>query len=360
MESRSAARHSSGASPSGSAAASRISRCVASGNPATRSRTAPRAEPGDRARPTGQNPGSLRSAHPLRQLQQAPADCPPVSAMIRSRTRSSSRPGHGSRQQRTRIRFIEAFERQLRQTVERAGGDRLAQREHHRHRLRRAGAVRRIRALAPMRRRATARHPPGTGAGAPRRSQQSRLSTATATRNVSGRHRPTRARRRLAARSAAVLRGPRARRASARTTDGSRRTAAPSPPGRLRPRRRARPTPAARRIAAARSFRCPARRGSPGRRSDHRGPERACRRGVDARLSGRGIRALGWQASDDSRKEFEVSADGTPSPPVEEREHRVRRGPADRDAALAQLPCDSSAARVQLAETLTIAPLSLT
>ena len=80
-------------------------------------------------------PGSLRRAHPLRQLHQRQRIAPglgddPVADAVVEPAR------HGSRQQGARIRLIEAFERQLRQAVERAGGGRLAQREHHRHRFR--------------------------------------------------------------------------------------------------------------------------------------------------------------------------------------------------------------------------------
>ena len=263
--------------------------------------------------------------------------------MIRSRTRSSSRPGTALDSRARASGVLEALERQLRQAVERAGGGRLAQREDHRHRLRQQAPrdeSERLhrRGVEPLR----VVHQAQERALLGGRGEQ--------VEHGDGDQEPVRgiARRDAQGDSERVLlrfcEAPRARRASARTTDGSPRTAAPSPPGRLRPRRRAGPTPAARRTAAARSFRCPARRGSPGRRSDRRAPGRACRRGVGARLSGRGTPAPGWQASRATlERAAEASADVLPPPPVEEREHRFRRGPADRDAALAQLPRDPGA-----------------
>ena len=92
-KSRSAARHSSAASPSGSAAASSMSRCVASGNPATRRRYRSssrlgRSPAAGGAKPPARSDGLIRC-----DSSTSASGLPPVSAMIRSRTRSSSRPG---------------------------------------------------------------------------------------------------------------------------------------------------------------------------------------------------------------------------------------------------------------------------
>jgi hypothetical protein len=80
-------------------------------------------------------PGSLRRAHPLRELHECERIArglgdDPVAHVIVEPT------GDCSRQQGARIRLVKSLERQLREAVERARGDRLAQGEHHRKRLR--------------------------------------------------------------------------------------------------------------------------------------------------------------------------------------------------------------------------------
>ena len=195
--------------------------------------------------------------------------------------------GDDARQQRAGILLGQPFEAAARAARRsRARSSRLAHGDHDRHRLGphasrdeaedlARGGIQPLRVLDEAEQRALLRH--GRQQAEHGQSDEEPL-----------RHRPTRRPTRPRARSAAVRRAPGARRAAVCTTDGSPRTRAPSPPGRLRPRRRAGPMPAARRNAAARSFRCPAHHGSPGPRSGRGGPGRASHRGDGTRVSGRG------------------------------------------------------------------------
>ena len=184
-------------------------------------------------------PGSLRRAHPLRQFHQrqriaAGFGDDPVADAVVEPTR------HGSRQQGARIGLIEAFEPQLRQAVERPSSGRLAQREDHRHRFRHQaprdeserlhrGGVEPLRVIHQAQERTLLG---GDGEQVEHGDGDQEPVWGIARRDAQGDS---------GARSAAVLGARRARRASARTADGSRRTAAPSPPGRLRPRLMRRP-----------------------------------------------------------------------------------------------------------------------
>ncbi len=126
VESCSAARHSNAASPSGSAAASSISRCVASGKAATRRSVLRLQLTWEIARRVGgQAPSSLSGTHRLRQLHKCQRVAPglgddPVADAVIEPTR------YGSRQQSARIGLCESLKRQLRKAVERAGGGWLA------------------------------------------------------------------------------------------------------------------------------------------------------------------------------------------------------------------------------------------
>ncbi len=246
--------------------------------------TAPQRDLGDRparggAKPPARSPGlipcdSSTSANGL----------PPVSAMIRSRTRSSSRPG-------TALDSRARASRSSRPSSDSCGRPSSARvvAGSRSENIIATGSASKRRATNPSvctdaastHCASSTRHRSGPLLGG---SSQSRLSTATATRNLSGTSPDAMPKAtsecillRFGSASSPPRIGAHNRWIAANGNSISAWTPSTSCDA-------TGPRPAAPRTAAAWSFRCPARRGSPARRSDHRGPERACRRAGGTRL----------------------------------------------------------------------------
>ena len=233
MPSRSAARHTSNGSPTGSAAASCSSRRVSAGSGSSRrAGTRPRCPTRHRAG-AAEAARQLRGAHAPRQLQQGQR----VAAGLRDDPLPDvlvEPAGDDRRQQGARVVVVEPFEPQLRQ-ARRRGAPRSARGRRRRSPpARRAAGAPRTRAPAPRPRRATGGRPRGTAAAAPRPPPPASVSVARPTRKRSG-----------AAPDASAERDPQgvllrrrerveAVRAAARRADAAPRTAAPSPTRRRR------------------------------------------------------------------------------------------------------------------------------
>ena len=132
-----AARQTSVASPIGSAAASSSSRCVAARQlTGALAVAAPRGGAARSVAARSPKPPASSAALMPRGRSSRASGLPRVSATMRSRTRSSSRPGTALVEQRARILLASPRSTQLGQAVEVVPGVRLADGDHDRDRLR--------------------------------------------------------------------------------------------------------------------------------------------------------------------------------------------------------------------------------
>ena len=135
--SRSAARHISAGSPTrlrrrDEQQQPRLGRAA----PRAAAGSSPRSGPGAASSPGRPNPPGSCAADSPRGSSSSASGLPRVSATMRSRTRSSSRPGDDGRQQGAGVLLVEAREPQLGQAGQLALVARVAHGEHDRHRLR--------------------------------------------------------------------------------------------------------------------------------------------------------------------------------------------------------------------------------
>ena len=139
----------------------------------------------DRPRPGARSRRPVRPGSSPRGSSSRASGLPRVSSMIRSRTRSSSRPGMTDGQQRPRVVVLQPSDRQFRQP---ASSRRRSARERRTpaRPTRPAGGGRRSREPGRRPGRAIARRRPHTAAAASPTSSAIRLSAARATRNRSG------------------------------------------------------------------------------------------------------------------------------------------------------------------------------
>ena len=140
-----------------------------------------------RPQPGAANPPASSAALMPRGSSSRASGLPRVSATIRSRTRSSSRPGNDRLEQRARVGVVEPPQRQLRQARQRVLTARLSHARTRAPPAPPAVGARRTPAPAQRRRRAIGDRRRRTTAVAPRRSQTAGRASPSATRKRSGR-----------------------------------------------------------------------------------------------------------------------------------------------------------------------------